>query len=254
MTSLKKIISGAMAVAMVASLSVNCFAIGLTTENLESAELDTAAGTLAGVAYNEYKVEGSDVAVETPSGDASSVVEITAESSFFMVSTPILLRVNMAADATMTYPDSMEDGNDGAAKIINLCPNGMVAIEDVNIVEANEYAIADWADEFENKKVNTKEFGFKLNGLEVKTDGKLDGFVAEATETIDTVKTNDAVEDIDAEFADYTITRSNDNTVAFPVIRNASVLPIYYEAKLPATSSPINNLVVGGVVFTLNFA
>ena len=29
MTSLKKIISGAMAVAMVASLSVNCFAIGL---------------------------------------------------------------------------------------------------------------------------------------------------------------------------------------------------------------------------------
>ena len=110
------------------------------------------------------------------------------------------------------------------------------------------------ADEFENKKVNTKEFGFKLNGLEVKTDGKLDGFVAEATETIDTVKTNDAVEDIDAEFADYTITRSNDNTVAFPVIRNGSVLPIYYEAKLPATSRAINNLVVGGVVFTLNFA
>lgn len=253
MTSLKKIISGAMAVAMVASLSVNCFAIGLTTENLESAELDTAAGTLAGAAYNEYKVEGGD-AVDVVAGDASSVVEINAESSFFMVSTPILLRVNMAADATMTYPDSMEDGNDGAAKIINLCPNGMVAIENVKIVEANDYAIADWADEFENKKVNTKEFGFKLNGLEVKTDGTLDGFVAEATETIDTVKTNDAVEDIDAEFADYTITRSNDNTVAFPVIRNASVLPIYYEAKLPATSSPINNLVVGGVVFTLNFA
>lgn len=252
MTSLKKIISVAMAVAMVASLSVNCFAIGLTTENLESAELDTAAGTLAGVAYNEYKVEGGQDDIDA--GDASSVVEITAESSFFMVSTPILLRVNMAADATMTYPDSMEDGNDGAAKIINLCPNGMVAIEDVNIVEANEYAIADWADEFENKKVNTKEFGFKLNGLEVKTDGKLDGFVAEATETIDTVKTNDAVEDIDAEFADYTITRSNDNTVAFPVIRNGSVLPIYYEAKLPATSRAINNLVVGGVVFTLNFA
>lgn len=253
MTSLKKIISGAMAVAMVASLSVNCFAIGLTTENLESAELDTAAGTLAGAAYNEYKVEGGD-AVDVVAGDASSVVEINAESSFFMVSTPILLRVNMAADATMTYPDSMEDGNDGAAKIINLCPNGMVAIEDVNIVEANDYAIADWADEFENKKVNTKEFGFKLNGLEVKTDGTLDGFVAEATETIDTVKTNDAVEDIEAVFGDYTITRSNDNTVAFPVIRNASVLPIYYEAKLPATSSPINNLVVGGVVFTLNFA
>lgn len=252
MTSLKKIISGAMAVAMVASLSVNCFAIGLTTENLESAELDTAAGTLAGVAYNEYKVEGGD-AVDVVAGDASSVVEITAESSFFMVSTPILLRVNMAADATMTYPDSMEDGNDGAAKIINLCPNGMVAIEDVKIVEANDYAIADWADEFENKKVNTKEFGFKLNGLEVETDGTLEGFVAEATETIDTVKTNDAVEDIDAEFADYTITRSNDNTVAFPVIRNGSVLPIYYEAKLPATSSPINNLVVGGVVFTLDF-
>lgn len=253
MTSLKKIISGAMAVAMVASLSVNCFAIGLTTENLESAELDTAAGTLAGAAYNEYKVEGGN-AVDVVAGDASSVVEINAESSFFMVSTPILLRVNMAADATMTYPDSMEDGNDGAAKIINLCPNGMVAIEDVKIVEANDYAIADWADEFENKKVNTKEFGFKLNGLEVETDGTLEGFVAEATETIDTVKTNDAVEDIDAEFADYTITRSNDNTVAFPVIRNASVLPIYYEAKLPATSSPINNLVVGGVVFTLNFA
>ena len=252
MTSLKKIISGAMAVAMVASLSVNCFAIGLTTENLESAELDTAAGTLAGAAYNEYKVEGGD-AVDVVAGDASSVVEINAESSFFMVSTPILLRVNMAADATMTYPDSMEDGNDGAAKIINLCPNGMVAIENVKIVEANDYAIADWADEFENKKVNTKEFGFKLNGLEVETDGTLEGFVAEATETIDTVKTNDAVEDIDAEFADYTITRSNDNTVAFPVIRNGSVLPIYYEAKLPATSSPINNLVVGGVVFTLDF-
>ena len=126
-------------------------------------------------------------------------------------------------------------------------------IENVKIVEANDYAIADWADEFENKKVNTKEFGFKLNGLEVETDGTLEGFVAEATETIDTVKTNDAVEDIDAEFADYTITRSNDNTVAFPVIRNGSVLPIYYEAKLPATSSPINNLVVGGVVFTLDF-
>ena len=165
MTNLKKILSGAMAVAMVASLSVNCFAIGLTTENLESAELDTAAGTLAGAAYNEYKVEGGQN--DIVAGDASSVVEINAESSFFMVSTPILLRVNMAADATMSYPDSMEDGNDGAAKIINLCPNGMVAIEGVNVVEANDYAIADWADEFENKKVNTKEFGFKLNGLEV---------------------------------------------------------------------------------------
>lgn len=252
MTNLKKILSGAMAVAMVASLSVNCFAIGLTTENLESAELDTAAGTLAGAAYNEYKVEGGQN--DIVAGDASSVVEINAESSFFMVSTPILLRVNMAADATMSYPDSMEDGNDGAAKIINLCPNGMVAIEDVNVVEANDYAIADWADEFENKKVNTKEFGFKLNGLEVATDGTLEGFVAEATETIDTEKTNDDVEDIEATFADYTITRSNDNDVAFPVIRNGSVLPIYYEAKLPATSSAINNLVVGGVVFTLNFA
>lgn len=248
MKNLKKIASVLTTVALVASMGTSVFATGLTSTQLaDSEKLDTTAGTYDSVKY--YEVSSTN----GQGGDASTVVTIQADATNFKVTVPIALHVKMAADGTMTYADSMESGKQGAAKIINECDLGMVEITDVEVKEANSWKIAAYTDDFANKKVNTKEYGFKVNGLPVKTDGSLDGFVAETTETIGTVKTASEKTDANAVFADYTITRSNSNTKAFPVIKNGSVLPIYYEAKLPATSSAIAETVVGGIVFTVDF-
>ena len=240
-----KLMSLVLAGAMVASLGVNCMAAELTADQIAGA--DTVSGD-----YNVYTTDTG------ASGKASSVVVLNAEATTFTVTVPIALHVAQAADGSKTYADSMEASNDttvdgtGKAKIINGNVLGQVKISDVKVVPETKYTISAWDADYANMKVNSKTFGFQINGLNVKTDGSLEGF-AVATDTIKSIVKNegDGKTDLTRVFADYEFKR--DGSSAFPVIQNESVLPITYQAKLPAFSAAVNDANVGAVVFTIDF-
>ena len=234
-----KLMSLVLAGAMVASLGVNCMAAELTADQIAGA--DTVSGD-----YNVYTTDTG------ASGKASSVVVLNAEATTFTVTVPIALHVAQAADGSKTYADDMKDGATGAAKIINENVLGQVKISDVKVVPETNYTISAWDADYANMKVNSKTFGFQINGLNVKTDGSLDGF-AVATDTIKSVVMDDqdGKTDLTRVYSDYRFTR--DGTSAFPVIQNESVLPITYQAKLPAFSAAVNDANVGAVVFTIDF-
>lgn len=238
-----KLMSGLMTVAMVGSMATPVFATELTPADIAGAATDGSGN------YHVYELENAD---EIVAGKASSVVVLDAEATNFKVTVPIALHVRQDAEGNKTYADDMAEGTTGAAKIINECALGQVKINDVKIVEVEGYTISAWNADYANMKVNSKTFGFKLNGLIANTDGTLADFaVAEDTIASKLVNAEDGKSDIDRVYADYEFTRSGDS--AFPVINNGCVLPITYEAKLPAYSQAVVNTNIGGVVFTVDF-
>lgn len=239
------VMTGLLTVAMMASMAVPTFAAELTSAEIAGA--DTVNGT-----YNVYEGTDADSDGEIDAGKASSVVVIDAEATTFKVTVPIALHVAQDANGDKTYADDMADGTTGAAKIINECALGQVKIADVKVVAADGYAITAMDDDYANMKVNSKVFGFQINGLNVNTDGTLEGFaVADDTIKSELVDEADGKTDLERVYADYTFTRSGDG--AFPVIANKSVMPITYRAMLPAYSQAVSNANVGGVVFTIDF-
>lgn len=264
----KKIISVLTTAALVATLGTTAFAQSIdkdTLKDLDESGYDSYSSTMDEGTYNHYETaEGTE-------GSASTVVLIEADVTNFKVTCPIALHFKMAADGTMTYTDSMATEN-GVAKIINQCPVGMVKISDVKVIANQEdtgekpWKLDDFSAEFENKKANTKEFGFKINGYEVQKDGNLKSFSADDTHYVVTVKDSVANNDADKKFSDFDsvhvkngsdedITISGDlEKLKFPMIANDSCLPIYYEAKLPAQTQTLNQQVAGGVIFTVDFA
>lgn len=252
---MKKILSAGLAVMMVASMGTSVFATELTGDMLaDDAKLDIVAGTYDGAEY--YSVVGT---VDSGAQDASSVVVVDAEATQFKVTVPIALHVAQDANGDKTYEDAMGEDLTGAAKVINECNLGQVRIEKVTVVPTTGYTISDFNADYANMKVNSKTFGFKINGVEVETDGTV--IAASATENVIASTVADEADgktDVERIYADYNFDLSNAETdslegAEFPVIASGSVLPIDYEAKLPAFSSAISDVVYGGVVFVINF-
>lgn len=246
MRTKSKVISLIMATALVMNLGVTAFATELTGDNLADTEkLDITAGTYDGKKYNEFEGDG------TTDGKASSVVVVDAEATTFKVTVPIALHVAQAADGTKTFADDMKAGSTGTAKIINENVLGQVKVVSVNVTPATGMTISAFDSEFGDMLVNSKTFGFKINGVEVGADGKV--IDTAATDTIKSVVKNadDGKTNITRVYDDYTFTKSGDS--AFPVITNGSILPITYEAKLPAYSQAVSNVPYGSVVFTVAF-
>lgn len=241
-----KIMSLMLASAMIMSLGVTAFATELTGDNLMDTEkLDTAAGTYDGNKYNEFEGDG------TTDGKASSVVVVDAEATTFKATVPIALRGSQAADGTLTFADDMQAGSTGTAKIINGNALGQVKIVSVKLTPVAGTTISPFDSKFEDMKVNSKTFGFKINGVEVGADGIITNTAATDTITSTVKNVDDGKTDTTRVYDDYTFTRSGDS--AFPVITNGSVLPITYEIKLPAYSQAVDNVPYASVVFTVDF-
>lgn len=237
-----KVMTGVLAVAMMMGMTTGVFASELTAGDI--ADADTTDGT-----YNVYEPTAGEAVT---AGKASSVVVVDAEATTFKVTVPIALHVHQDTEGVKTYADAMAADETGAAKIINECSMGQVKITDVKVVAAEGYTISDWDADYNNMKVNSKTFGFKINGLEAQTNGTV-VTSNEVTDTITTTVKNgeDGKTDLTRVYGDYNITPSGDS--AFPVIAHASVLPIDYEAKLPAYSNAVTDTNVGAVVFTVDF-
>lgn len=238
-----KVMTGVLAVAMMMGMTTGVFASELTAGDIAGA--DTTDGT-----YNVYEPTAGEAVT---AGEASSVVVVDADATTFKVTVPIALHVHQDTEGVKTYADAMNAENaTGTAKIINECSMGQVKITDVKVVAAEGYTISDWDDDYNNMKVNSKTFGFKINGVETQTNGTVVTSNAVDDTITTTVKNGeDGKDDLTRVYADYNITPSGES--AFPVIAHASVLPIDYEAKLPAYSDAVTDTNVGAVVFTVDF-
>lgn len=237
-----KVMTGVLAVAMMMGMTTGVFASELTAGDI--ADADTTSGD-----YNVYEPTAGD---PVSAGKASSVVVVDADATTFKVTVPIALHVHQDTEGVKTYADAMAADETGAAKIINECSMGQVKITDVKVVAAEGYTISAWDADYDNMKVNSKTFGFKINGVETQTNGTVVTSNAVTDTITTTVKNNeDSKTDLTRVYGDYNITPSGDS--AFPVIAHASVLPIDYEAKLPAYSDAVTDTNVGAVVFTVDF-
>lgn len=258
---MKKILSAAMALAMVASMSTSAMALELDAAKLaDTTKLDVDAGTYDGASYNTADADGEKAST-------AIVVEVTEENiTTFKVTVPIKLHVTQKADGTRLYENSMKDGAteaEATAKIINECSLGQVKVSDVKVVPSTGYEIKAFdADTFANAKVNSKIFGMKLNGVEVQTDGTVVSANAPEVSIHSTlVNKTDGKTDLTRVYGDYTFGYKDADrqditpasTPAFPAIDNKCVLPINYEVLLPAFNAAVDNVVYGGVVFTVAF-
>lgn len=250
---MKKVFSLLTAIAMIASLGTSVFATELTGEMLaDDAKLDVVAGTYDGVAYNE--VEGT---IDSGAQVASSVVVVDAEATHLKVWVPLTLHVAQDVYGEKTYADAMGEGLNGTAKIINESNLGQARIDEVYVVPKEGHTISAFDADYANMKSNTKTFGFKINGVEVQEDGSvISDSVTENVITSTVKDTEDGKTDVERVYSDYNFNLSEVDELEgaqFPVIANGSVLPLDYEAKLPAFSSAISDVVYGGVVFTISF-
>lgn len=262
----------ALAGVMVMSMGVTAFAAdgdmaqpGKALAADEIADAVVASGEISAKNNKHYYEIDSTGDTERPysAHGASSVVVLNAEPTMFKAIVPIALHVSQDPNMDKTYADSMETGKSGTAKIANLCKLGQIKVTDVQVVAATGYTITDFENgNYENMLVNSKNFGFKINGLNViatgqENAGKLAGFTV-GTKTItsslkESVDENDGKTELERTYDEFIFTREDSNTEAFPIIAHASVLPIYYEAKLPGFSAAVTNANVGAVVFTLDF-
>lgn len=257
---MKKILSAAMALAMVASMSTSAMALELDGAKLaETAKLDTTAGTYDGAAYNTIKTNGQK-------GSTAIVVDVSEDNiTMFDVIVPIKLHVTQEEGGTYKYENSMKAGQAEAtatAKIINKCALGQVKVTDVKVVPTDGYAIKAFdAEAIANAKANSKIFAMKINGLEVQTDGVVVSNNAPEI-SIHSTLAEGKTDDLTAVYGDYTFKHLDANREevaegtslpAFPVIDNGCVLPINYEVLLPATKDAINGVIYGGVIFTVDF-
>lgn len=238
-----KIMTCILAVAMMMGMTTGVFASGLTAGDI--ADADTTDGT-----YNVYEPTAGEPVV---AGDASAVIVVDIEPTILKAVVPIALYVSQNVNGEITCKDAMTAENaTGTAKIINESAKGPIITTDVKVIAAPTYELTDWNADYDSMLVNSKKFGFKINGLEAQTDGTVvsDNDVSDTITT--TVKNSeDGKTDLTRVYGDYNITPSGDS--AFPVISHGSVLPIDYEAKLPAYSDEVDNVKVGAVVFTVDF-
>lgn len=148
--------------------------------------------------------------VTTPGSSGTTEVTLNAEATNFSVTLPLQLPVELLADGTVVC------ANSGTAVITNNSPLGGAVITDVTVSGLNGYSLGEYTANWADKKVNTKAFGFQLNTENVNaTDGK--------------------------------IVKSDTN---WPVITaGGGTLPISYDAKLPAQSTALVDIIVGQVVF-----
>lgn len=152
--------------------------------------------------------------VTTAGGSGTVPVELDAAATNFSVTVPLQLPVELLANGTVVCASS------GTALITNNSPLGGVLVTDCTVSGLNDYSVGTYTDNWAQKKVNTKQYGFLMNTEQVNAaDGKL------------------AL-----------------NPTNWPVITAAGgTLPINYDAKLPAQSAALTDVVIGQAVFVLGW-
>ncbi len=91
---------------------------------------------------------------------------VNAESTFFFVSTPILVSVYMDSTGNVAVSDNLY--------IENKCASGPVVIEEIKVIKANQWVLRNYtAFDFKNALADSKFIGLEINGVTVGEDGSV---------------------------------------------------------------------------------
>lgn len=91
---------------------------------------------------------------------------VNAESTFFFVSTPILVSVYMDSTGNVAVSDNLY--------IENKCASGPVIIEEIKVIKANQWELRNYTTfDFKNALADSKFIGLEINGVTVGEDGSV---------------------------------------------------------------------------------
>lgn len=112
------------------------------------------------------KLITEDNQTEVLSGYGDTKILVNAESTFFFVSTPILVSVYMDSTGNVAVSDNLY--------IENKCASGPVVIEEIKVIEANQWILRNYTTfDFKNALADSKFIGLEINGVTVGEDGSV---------------------------------------------------------------------------------
>lgn len=112
------------------------------------------------------KLITEDNQTEVLSGYGDTKILVNAESTFFFVSTPILVSVYMDSTGNVAVSDNLY--------IENKCASGPVVIEEIKVIKANQWALRNYTTfDFKNALADSKFIGLEINGVTVGEDGSV---------------------------------------------------------------------------------
>ena len=144
--------------------------------------------------------------VMTQEGAADVPVELTQNATTFSVTVPTSLPVNVDGTGTVTVSTNN--------KIVNNS-FGPIEVKSVEVQPQNDWEIVDFDTNFKSLKVGSKQFGFKINDVEVELDGGC--------------------------------------SATFPIVYGKSETSFTYDADIAPQTSEITREAIANVVFTVGW-
>lgn len=107
----------------------------------------------------------ADNTISTAGGTSTVPVTLTTTAATFSVTVPTAFPISVAADGDVTCADNLMITNNS---------NGQIKVSGVQLTGKNGWSLVDFTTDFAKKAANTKEFGFKLQGINVPSSGRAD--------------------------------------------------------------------------------
>lgn len=143
--------------------------------------------------------------IDTSDSPASVPVELTVSAATFSVTVPSVLPITVNSEGTITTADDVKIVNNSAGK---------VAVKNIVINGTNGWKLDDIFQDFKNKPVNDKTFGFSINGLNVWNNSEI--------------------------------------ASTFPVVEADSSVPFTYNASIAPQSEALSTT-IANVIFTIGW-
>ncbi len=113
------------------------------------------------------KLITEDNQTEVLSGYGDTKILVNAESTFFFVSTPVLIPVSVDKMGEVTIPTDLY--------IENKCAWGPIVIEEIEFIKANGWEVKEFDTyDFKNALADSKYIGLTINEVVVEEDGSVD--------------------------------------------------------------------------------
>ena len=113
------------------------------------------------------KLITEDNQTDVLSGYGDTKILVNAESTFFYVSTPVLIPVSVDKMGEVTIPTDLY--------IENKCAWGPIVVEEIEFIKANGWELKEFDTyDFKNALADSKYIGLEINSVSVNADGSVD--------------------------------------------------------------------------------
>lgn len=113
------------------------------------------------------KLITEDNQTDVLSGYGDTKILVNAESTFFYVSTPVLIPVSVNKMGEVTIPTDLY--------IENKCAWGPIVVEEIEFIKANGWELKEFDTyDFKNALADSKYIGLEINSVSVNADGSVD--------------------------------------------------------------------------------